>query len=61
MAEQQAQWAAADSQNTVDDPLLGCLTVLAKILKKPHSADSLIAGLPLVDNKLTPKLFSSCG
>ncbi len=58
MAEQQAQWAAADSQNTVDDPLLGCLTVLAKILKKPHSADSLIAGLPLVDNKLTPKLFS---
>jgi len=58
VAEQQAQWAAADSQNTVDDPLLGCLTVLAKILKKPHSADSLIAGLPLVDNKLTPKLFS---
>lgn len=58
MAEQQAQWAAADSQNTIDDPLLGCLIVLAKILKKPHSADSLIAGLPLVDNKLTPKLFS---
>lgn len=52
------QWNAADSQHTLDDPLLACLTVLAKLLNKPHSAESLIAGLPLVENKLTPKLFS---
>ncbi len=56
--EQKPQWDTADSHSTVDDVLLGCLTLLAKILKKPHSAESLIAGLPLVDNKLTPKLFS---
>ncbi|MFW5451563.1 MAG: type I secretion system permease/ATPase [Methylophagaceae bacterium] len=55
--EQKSQWDTADSHSTVDDVLLGCLTLLAKILKKPHSAESLIAGLPLVDNKLTPELF----
>lgn len=52
-----AQWDSEDSHLTQDDSLLGCLTILAKILNKPHSADSLTAGLPLVDNKLTPKLF----
>ncbi|MDF1588768.1 MAG: type I secretion system permease/ATPase [Gammaproteobacteria bacterium] len=56
--EERPQWKAADNQNTVDDPLLGCLELLAKILHKPHSGQSLIAGLPLVNNKLTPKLFS---
>lgn len=60
MAEQQQskQWSAGSSQSTIDDSLLGCLTLLSKILNKPHSADSLTAGLPLVDNKLTPKLFA---
>jgi len=53
-----AQWANQSNQSTLDDPLLSCLTILSKLLKKPHSAESLIAGLPLVDNKLTPKLFS---
>ncbi|WP_417535310.1 type I secretion system permease/ATPase [Methylophaga sp.] len=52
------QWDAQDSYRTHDDPLLACLTVLAKILNKPHSPESLIAGLPLVDNKLSPSLFS---
>jgi ATP-binding cassette subfamily C protein LapB len=50
--------ATTATQKTVDDTLLGSLTILAKILDKPHSADSLVAGLPLVDNKLSPKLFS---
>jgi ATP-binding cassette subfamily C protein LapB len=54
----EAQWDADDGHNTLDDPLLGCLTILTKMLDKPHSAESLSAGLPLVDNKLTPKLFS---
>lgn len=55
---EQAQWEAEDSHRTLDDPLLGCLTTLSKILNKPHSPDSLTAGLPLVDNRLTPKLFA---
>jgi ATP-binding cassette subfamily C protein LapB len=54
----QTEWDTEESHQTIDDTLLGCLTILAKILNKPHSADSLIAGLPLVDNKLTPSLFS---
>lgn len=53
----QSQWPLEDDHLSQDDPLLGCLILLAKILNKPHSADSLTAGLPLVDNKLTPKLF----
>ncbi len=52
------QWDAQDSYRTHDDPLLACLTLLAKILNKPHSPESLTAGLPLVDNKLSPSLFS---
>lgn len=55
--ESSKQWSADNSKQTLDDPLLNCLTILSKLLHKPHSAESLIAGLPLVDNKLTPKLF----
>lgn len=40
------------------DPLLQALIALCKLLHNPHSADALIAGLPLQDNKLTPDLFS---
>ncbi|ORU94309.1 MAG: ABC transporter [Cycloclasticus sp. symbiont of Bathymodiolus heckerae] len=40
-----------------DDPLLLALLSVCKVLHKPHSANSLTAGLPLVDNKLTPSLF----
>lgn len=52
------QWEPEDGYRSFDDPLLGCLTILSKILNKPHSPDSLTAGLPLVDNRLTPGLFS---
>ena len=57
LEKESKQWQADQGQNTVDDPLLSCLTLLSKLLNKPHSAESLIHGLPLVDNKLTPKLF----
>jgi ATP-binding cassette subfamily C protein LapB len=40
-----------------DDALLSALLSVCKILHTPHSADALTAGLPLVDNKLTPALF----
>jgi ATP-binding cassette subfamily C protein LapB len=58
LVDEQKSWQADDGQKTLDDPLLSCLTTLTKLLKKTHSAESLIHGLPLVDNKLTPKLFS---
>lgn len=55
---QNQQWKADAAYLTHDDPLLACLTILSKRLNKPHSPDSLVAGLPLVDNRLTPDLFS---
>ena len=39
------------------DPLLQALVSTCKILHIPHSAETLTAGLPLVNNKLTPVLF----
>ena len=47
----------ASSETAIDDPLLGCLLVLCKAHGRPMSADSLTAGLPLVDHRLTPELF----
>jgi ATP-binding cassette, subfamily C, bacterial LapB len=41
----------------VDDPLLDSLVILTKLEHHPFSADALRAGLPLVDNRLTPELF----
>ncbi|MEW4983521.1 MAG: type I secretion system permease/ATPase [Cycloclasticus sp.] len=45
------------SMTSQDDPLLLALLSVCKLLNSPHSADSLTAGLPLVDNKLTASLF----
>ena len=43
--------------STVDDPLLQALLSICRLLHSPHSSESLISGLPLVDGKLTPELF----
>jgi len=40
-----------------DDPLLDCLVIITKLDHNPFSADSLRAGLPLVENRITPELF----
>ncbi|WP_036250955.1 type I secretion system permease/ATPase [Methylobacter sp. BBA5.1] len=40
-----------------DDALLLALLSICKLLHTPYSAEALTAGLPLVDNKLTPALF----
>ena len=48
------------SQNNIspnDDPLLSCLIILTKMQHRPFSATALTAGLPLVENRLTPELF----
>ena len=50
-------WQIKSTGVPTDDPLLGCLVVLTRIEHKPFSAESLTAGLPLVDDKLTPDLF----
>lgn len=50
-------WQMKIGSVSIDDPLLGCLVILTKIEHRPFSKDSLIAGLPLVDSKLTPELF----
>jgi ATP-binding cassette subfamily C protein LapB len=39
------------------DPLLSCLLLITKLENTPCSVTSLVAGLPLVDEKLTPELF----
>ncbi len=51
------QWSVPVEELDVDDPLLGCLVALTRLRHRPLSADALRAGLPLVDNRLTPSLF----
>jgi ATP-binding cassette subfamily C protein LapB len=46
--------AATDSRQ---DPLLDALVVVARLLARPVSAETLRAGLPLVDHRLTVELF----
>ncbi|MCX7164211.1 MAG: type I secretion system permease/ATPase [Rhodocyclales bacterium] len=40
-----------------DDPLTGCLVILTRLFHHPFSAQTLTAGLPLQDSKLSPDLF----
>jgi len=45
------------SPKLFDDPLLDCLLLVGKMHDRQLSADALTAGLPLVENRLTPRLF----
>ena len=47
----------ARSNRHGEDPLLGCLITLTELLGQPASVNAVIAGLPLVENRLTPELF----
>src|SRR5688500_16867975 len=40
------------------DPLASALAQLAGLLGRPVSVEALVAGLPLLDGRLTPKLVS---
>lgn len=53
-SDESASVKAADRE----DPLLECLFVLARLHGTPQSREALVAGLPLVDHKLTPSLFA---
>ncbi|MCK4869746.1 MAG: type I secretion system permease/ATPase, partial [Gammaproteobacteria bacterium] len=48
---------SANRKEGFSDPLLDCLVILTHLNEKPFSARSLTAGLPLVQNRLTPQLF----
>lgn len=50
-------WDLPPGHQIAHDPLLGCLVILTRIEHNPFAPETLIASLPLVDNKLTPELF----
>lgn len=50
-------WEIKTAHSVAHDPLLSCLIILTRIEHNPFSPETLIAGLPLVDNRLTPELF----
>jgi len=47
----------AGEVRAAEDELLSCLVWMTRHYERPASADALRAGLPLVDNRLTPELF----
>ncbi len=47
----------SENNAQINDPLLLALVSLCKLLDAPHTAGALTAGLPLVDNMLTPSLL----
>lgn len=57
MPEQGWNVKPSDIAPEASDPLLGCLVALSRHYGIAHSVPSLISGLPLEDNRLTPSLF----
>ncbi len=49
--------SVAEPPKEFHDPLLSCLLLITKLENTPCSETSLVSGLPLVDEKLTPELF----
>ena len=45
-------------EKRLHDPLLECLHILTRLHGSPQSREALVAGLPLVDHRLTPSLFA---
>lgn len=55
--QQDSQQHSESLKQTPNDPLLACLIQMTHLKDTPCSETSLIAGLPLVDQRLTPELF----
>ena len=51
------QWTVPQRGPSLDDPLLKALVLLTRFFNRPYSEETLCAGLPLVDSRLTPELF----
>lgn len=56
-APETKEWTVPKEALLPDDPLANCLAILTRIQHQPHSAQSLTAGLPLEESRLTPELF----
>ncbi len=56
-SHEDVHWEIPPAHHVAHDPLLGCLVILTRLEHNPFSPETLIASLPLVDNKLTPDLF----
>ncbi len=56
-AAAQKAWVEPEESGGVHDPLLECLVTLARYHGRPCTRDTLSAGLPLEDHRLTPSLF----
>ncbi|HET9663602.1 MAG TPA: cysteine peptidase family C39 domain-containing protein, partial [Burkholderiales bacterium] len=53
-----AAWEVSHREGvSTNDPLLKCLVLLTRHFNRPFSEETLSAGLPLIDNWLTPELF----
>ncbi len=50
-------WQVPVETLIADDPLVRCLVILTKLFHNPFSSQTLTAGLPLDDGRLTPELF----
>ncbi|MEX2618180.1 MAG: type I secretion system permease/ATPase [Alphaproteobacteria bacterium] len=51
------EWLVRPTPGAVDDPLSGCLSILATLLDRPMSVEALTAGLPMAGEGMTPDLF----
>lgn len=51
------EWLVRPTPAAIEDPLSGCLAILAALLDRPMSVDALTAGLPLAGAAITPDLF----
>lgn len=54
---QTSAWKVPAEALMSDDPLTRCLVILTRLFQHPFSAQTLTAGLPLEDGRLTPLLF----
>jgi ATP-binding cassette subfamily C protein LapB len=57
MAEDIATMSLQPAKDRPNDPLLQSLSYLTRFHLQPYSAESLCAGLPLENNRMTPELF----
>ncbi len=51
-------WKVPVETLIADDPLVRCLAILTKLFNQPFSTQTLTAGLPLEEGRLTPELFT---
>ena len=52
-----AAWEIPSDAHSKCDPLLACLVHITGLLGKPCSPDTLLAGLPIGEQQMSPELF----